>query len=341
MQRCERTGGVRLAIFGALAFGLVFLIAVGAMPERAGAQAGGKKGKARKRDPQAGGPLVFTLKRDFIKKYKDKVTIALDFAVDQMGKLHPPRTDGDLHFSGRSDEVGLPIVAEIMNARFEKKAMAAVKDAQGGAPVKLTGVWRFWGEHAGGGGFTQGETLEAFTESNPNHVFEVHPVTRLNGMDLLPSLKPIVGYPFKDAHQALLHFENVKFQIKPNDEAGTVTMRTGVTGYNHIKMMLELLEAPEKVSDNDDGRFVMCAVRDADGELVARKIRMAFVKDSEPERAVRKLGKGDRMMVIGLPRIDLALVDWRIEHRGDEGDPLTWNLPYEMVVVAMFPPQPE
>jgi hypothetical protein len=156
-------------------------------------------------------------------------------------------------------------------------------------------------------------------------------------MDLLSSLKPIVGYPLKDAHRALLHFENVKFQIKPNGEAETVTLHTGITGYNHVKIMLELLEPPQKASD-DGGLFVMCAVRDEDGELVARKIRMAFVKDSAPYKAVRKLGKDDRMMVIGLPRIDLALVDWRIEHRDDEGEPLNWNLPYEMVIVAMFPP---
>jgi len=112
----------------------------------------------------------------------------------------------------------------------------------------------------------------------------------------------------------------------------TTTIRTFSAGYNIVKFKLEPLEEPEKQKVVDDGRFVMCAVRDLDNELVVRKVRMAFVKGTAPEDAVKKLAVGKRLTVLGIPRIDLALVSWRVANKDVEGEPLTWNLPYEMIV---------
>lgn len=37
----------------------------------------------------------------------------------------------------------------------------------------------------------------------------------------------------------------------------------------------------------------------------------------------------------GIPRLNLALVSWRVAHRNDLRKPLTWNLPYEMIAVGI------
>ena len=62
--------------------------------------------------------IEITLKRSFIEKYKDRVTIDADFVVENTDKKpNSPSKDGDMHVAGRSpEEIGLPIVAEIMNA---------------------------------------------------------------------------------------------------------------------------------------------------------------------------------------------------------------------------------
>ncbi len=52
-------------------------------------------------------------------------------------KPNPPSKDGDLHVAGRTEEVGLPIVAEIMNAKFQKAVGLGLLVA-GGAGL---GLW--------------------------------------------------------------------------------------------------------------------------------------------------------------------------------------------------------
>src|SRR5690349_2971885 len=68
--------------------------------------------------------IEITLKNSFIEKYKNRATIDATFKVDKAHKKpNPPTKDGDMHIAGRSTEVGLPIVAEIMNAKFENDSV--------------------------------------------------------------------------------------------------------------------------------------------------------------------------------------------------------------------------
>src|SRR5713101_5072420 len=93
--------------------------------------------------------IEITLKNDFIEQYKDRATISASFIVDKAhAHPNPPKNDGDLHAAGRADEVGLPIVAEIMNAASQKAAVNAIHKAEGSEnPISLIGVWRLWCEH--------------------------------------------------------------------------------------------------------------------------------------------------------------------------------------------------
>jgi hypothetical protein len=286
---------------------------------------------------QTGRAILITLKNKFITTYKDRATIETSFQVDKVGKIHPPKKDGDLHVAGRSDDVGLPIVAEIMNAKFMKKAAADIKKAEGKAPIRVAGAWRIWCEHPGGRPQVQGNKLARFTDANPDHVFEIHPLTQVGEEDTRKSFVPIVGYTPKEAHAAFVHYENIHCKITPNTD--TTTLRTSMAGYNIVKFIIEPLDAPAGHKVVDDGRFVYCAVRDLEDELIVRKVRMVFVKGTPPEEAVKELAKGKRLTVLGIPRIDLALVNWRVAHKDDKDkdEPLTWNLPYEMIVVAVFP----
>jgi hypothetical protein len=89
----------------------------------------------------------------------------------------------------------LPVVGEIANAALHKDAMEIVHHSGGsGKPLSVTGVWRIWPEHSGSKTETQGKPLEAYTIANPEHVFEIHPVTRLNDLGLLDSFIPVEGF---------------------------------------------------------------------------------------------------------------------------------------------------
>jgi hypothetical protein len=278
--------------------------------------------------------ITITLQNEFIEFYKGRATIQTNFLVDKAHKKpNSPSKDGDLHIAGRADEVKLPIVAEIMNAKDDKPAVEAIHDSQGtGQPIALDGAWRLWCEHGGNSEQIQGQPLEPFTSTNPDHVFEVHPVTAIDGRSLLPTLKPIAGFKTKDAHDAFTTYENVRCRIIP--EEGVTTLLTSMAGYNYVEFIMEI---NSEFRDLNDGRMVFCKVLDLDGELLVRNRRMVLIADSEVERQTRDKPIGTRVHVLGLPRINLSLVSWRVRVAADgRQEVLTWNLPYEIIVVGFY-----
>src|SRR5512138_30605 len=93
------------------------------------------------------------LKRAWVEKYKNRSTIdaaavALDHVKSGPNPVKEKGKDGDLHMAARSATVGLPFVAEIVNAAQQKAAIQIAKTAQAdGKPVAMSGAWRLWFEH--------------------------------------------------------------------------------------------------------------------------------------------------------------------------------------------------
>ena len=139
---------------------------------------------------------VLELNRSFIEKYKNKVTISVNYTVDAAHKRpNPPSKDGDMHVAGRAPEIGLATVAEIQNAGDVPDAVKAVKDVEGtGTTITLSGVWRIWPEHGGDNTHIQqtgaGAQCEGPGPTNPPHVFEVHPILKIENQDLATTLRP-------------------------------------------------------------------------------------------------------------------------------------------------------
>jgi hypothetical protein len=279
--------------------------------------------------------IEITLKNDFIEKYKDQATISASFIVD---KAHPhpnaAKNDGDLHAAGRADEVGLPIVAEIMNAASQKPAVDAIHKAEGsGNPIPLIGVWRLWCEHGGDSQQVQGQPLQPFTTTNPPHVFEIHPITQFNTTSIIGALHPIQGYKPKDAETAFLKYESLKSHIKPGPN--TTTLVTTMAGYNYVEFVAVPL--PNETPDTfGDGSGVLASAHTLDGSLLVHKRRMVFVKDSPEEKAFKSLKAGEGMHVLGVPRISLKLLSYRLAHHSENEEMLDWALPYELVIVGYY-----
>lgn len=287
------------------------------------------------------GPIRIVLENSFIDEFADRGTIAATFTIDKAHKKpNTPAKDGDMHIAGRAPQIGLPCVAELMNAKFEKEELTMVKTSEGtGNPVDIVGAWRIWCEHAGTTPQKQkrgtiGTTV--FETTNPPHVFEIHPITSMGTESSLTSWHPIDGFKAKDAHDAFVTYENVGCEIIP--KPADTEIRTSMAGYNYVEFVLER-EDPQGHVMQDGSRSIFISARDLDGDLLVRKVRAVFVKDSEPFEKLGQLQDGGRLHVLALPRISLALVKWRVENKDNPEFPgaLKWNLPYEMIIVGVYP----
>lgn len=279
--------------------------------------------------------IVIHLKKSFIETYKLKATIEVnDFYIDMAHKRpNPPSKDGDLHIAGRSITIGLPVVAEIMNAKFEKAAVDLVhKMETSGSPVSLKGIWRIWCEHAGDDTQTQGEIVSKITTTNPSHVFEVHPVLSLGDLNLRDSLIPIVGYTYKTCQDAFYKYENTPCKLIQS--ADTVTIETRGVGYNYAEFKIQLGE-DESIKETEDGYFAICKVLDLDDEMVSQKTRVVIAKDTKPANYISELKNKKSLRVVGIPRINLSLISWRIANAKENPGVLNWNLPLEMIIAAV------
>ncbi len=298
----------------------------------------------------ASADTTLELKNEFIDTFKDRATIEANYAIKF---AHPkpktpspskPSNDGDIHISGTAPEVGLLTVAEIMNAKDFPAVLKFVQGKKGADAVPMIGVWRIWPEHGGESLHVQGEAdPNEIVDTNPDHIFEIHPLTKVSSFDLSSSFKPIPGFRTKDPQSAFQNYEGARSHILPGN--GTTRIRMSTATYNYVEFSLELLEDPSH--ELGDGLTAFARMRALDGEPLVQKRRVVFVKGTKPESAVRTLKKGQCMHALGMPRLNLALVSWRVRCSKNQvsdvpgcaekyPDVLDWGIPYEVVILADY-----
>ncbi len=284
--------------------------------------------------PTASGPNLrtITLDNDFIAECASRVTFTSRF--DPVGiNVHSVSSDGDAHISGVFEAVQLPMVAELMNAAEERDlAVAFIEQRiEEDQPFDMTGVWRLWCEHPGREPHVQGAEIPDYEGStNPDHVFEIHPVTVVGIRDVTHTIKTIPpGYTTKDAERAFGRYESLWCEIEPGDT--TTTIRTQMVAYNYPEFVMQMVDVP---AQGPDGCVVMAWVYDATGEtlLVDSPRRMVFIEGTAAEETLRNTAPLETLHVLGMPRIDLGV----IAARAATGTKLAANLPYEIVVVGVY-----
>jgi hypothetical protein len=282
---------------------------------------------------------ILELNRSFVEKFKNRLTISATYIVDAAHKRpNPASKDGDMHVAGRAIEIGLATVAEIQNAKDVPDAVNAVKGVEGsGRTIPITGVWRIWPEHGGDNSHIQqsgpGPQFQGSGPTNPPHVFEIHPILKIQGQDLSSTLRPIEGFEAKDAEQAFARYERGSFEITPSEDR--VRMRMNMVGFNYVKF---LMKVRKRFNREEDGEFVSAGIYSEEGELVVHDRRVGFVAGTAPDDKQKSVKVGECILVLGIPRIDLALVAWRIQHGGDA---LRWHMPYEIVAVGVYDDDPK
>jgi len=292
--------------------------------------------------------ITLALTKGFVKKYKDKATIATTFRVDKHhDEANPVGTgsdDGDIHIAGRDSVVLLPMVAEIVNGRRENDTLGFLLGTNAGQSVSLTGVWRFWFEHPGSEDQTQGKTVPKPTDTNPDHVFEFHPIVNFGGFDCLDSFLPIVNKVVNPTKEYRGYKANIAFPAYEDDSdnrlatitrSNTAIMITAKkSGYNYTEFEMKLTGKPKDVGD---GYLVFANVYavGADEPVMENTRRMVFAKGSPPADAVKNLKKGNTLHVVGIPRVNLNEV-FAIASNLVGDEEFTGVLPYEMIIVAVL-----
>jgi len=297
--------------------------------------------------PNLSADVKIVLKDSFIEDYKHRTTMDACFFIEHAkDSANSPSEDGDLHIAGHATAIGLSSVAEIMNAKFEETAVELANASEGSDCVPIIGAWRIWCEHGGNEIHSQFVPVPAAHNTNPHHIFEIHPVTHIGPIDMPDSLRPIIGFDTKDAFDSFREYENKFCQIEHDDAKGATIIRTRGAGYNYPEFIMEITDESPKIVD--DGRFVFASVFTLEGELIVHKVRTVFIKGTRPETLVREKGMGARLHVLGIPRVNLALVAWRVKKAAEQHDSdptnddplyddvLNWSLPYEIIIVGVY-----
>ena len=277
------------------------------------------------------------LKKSWVKTYADRTSIDVSMDVrhshhhaNQVGRSGD---DGDMHFSGVASDVGLPFVAEVVNAGLpgQQAAAATIIQHEGSNGVlAITGAWRLWFEHPSQSQTQGGSNAFSPDNTNPDHSFEIHPASRVGQHDLGGSFIPIAGYTAYTADTAFRYFDGSKVTIKASRSG--ISIRSKKLKYNYVEFRIELATAPITVQD---GFVVLARVLDSHGEEVADGLRrMVFVQGTSAANAVRNAAAGDRLRVLGIPRISLNKVLTLVQNNGTQQ--FEAQLPYEMIIVSVF-----
>ena len=272
--------------------------------------------------------------RSFVEQYKNRVSIAATFTVDEVnGFVNPAPIDGDFHMAGRAPEIGLPMVAEIANASSADDAVALARRAHHEKrALRITGAWRLWPEHARKPAEEQGEPLPPLKSADPSHAFEVHPITRLGDIDLLETLRPVSGYKPGHAERTFGIYEKAGYSLTVTPKRISLTTPTGL--YNDVHFIMKVTDDEQVVVP--DGRFVMASALALDGKVLVDRLRMVFVKGSPPERIVRTLRAGARLHVYAMPRVSFAEISRRARESAHDPSLLKGKLPYELIVLGVY-----
>jgi len=281
------------------------------------------------------------LQQQFIAKYHNRATIEATFIVDH---AHPqpnsPSQDGDLHAAGRSSAVGLPMVSEVMNAAgaTQKAIVNAIHANEGtGKAAPIAGAWRIWFEHPSKAPQKQGANVPPAANTDPNHCFEIHPITSYAGQAVPDSLQPINGYTPKDPDTAFGEYEKLSTTIQI--AANTVTLTSKQIGYNYVRFTAQLAGKPDNLDPNDegqtDGQVVLAnIIGDTSDTVLVNNLRLIFVASTLPAKALQSAPAGATMQLLGIPRVDLNAI-WTFVQQSGTGT-VTRKLPYEMIVVGVF-----
>lgn len=278
------------------------------------------------------------LKKKWVETYADRTTIEASMEVRHAHKKPNPvdrsGDDGDMHFSGTASAVGLPFVAEAVNAKLTslQPAVKAIIAQEGASELlEVAGAWRLWFEHPSTSQTQGGNNPFEPDHTNPDHSFEIHPLSAVGPHDIGASFVPIAGYTAYSAAVAFPYFDQQRLVVKAS--ASGISLRSGKLKYNYVEFECELVQKPKAVAD---GVIALATLLTDDEEAASEASRrLIFVGGTKAAAAIAGAAAGSRWRLLGIPRINLNAILFLVGKHGTQQ--FEAKLPYEMIVVGVIP----
>lgn len=272
------------------------------------------------------------LSASFVNELKNRATVVSRMKVLKITPRSGSQEDGDIHIYGQDDQVGLNTVAEVINAHMDaqKPAVKFFRSKEANQEtVSVEGVWRMWCEHGGRVEHRQG------VMKNPEdleHVYEIHPVTRVDNFDLTGSFIACKERnSYTEAKKAFAHYDRLKCSLKRSDDS--IYIALSGARYNYARFNIKV---PEKIKDGVDCVMWYSDVYDASGaKLPGDSIRIIVVKGTRSYTDLIAKSPGKMITVIGEPRLNLDRIYRILEAQPKKNEYSEYVLPYEMIITAV------
>ncbi len=201
------------------------------------------------------------LRESVLQGLRDRVTATITGTVDRLGtRAHRLEEDCDLHVPLRSQDIRVPLLAEVKNAWSEPPGQPRtfwsqqIAQAVGTQAVHATGAFRIRLEHPPSGVQSEADPLPPYPHSNPDHQVELHPLLRLGPLDFTGHVKWIQegewffqGYGPEELRPLLQR--RLRIQRITVSGEGYLRLRGTRVGFNHWDLRARVVQAPQPLPD--------------------------------------------------------------------------------------------
>ncbi len=281
------------------------------------------------------------LRERVVKKHLNDILVTIQATPDHIGeKARPIKQDCNLHVPLRSKDINVALLGVIKNACSQPEGAAAtywsnkLKPLEGQI-IEAKGVLRVWLEHPPQGGKRQCECdpLPRYTNSTPNHMVQLHPLTHLGNISFLEMTRavqkgdiPYIGYRGGKLPSTL---NRKRISIRRVSKAGEtyIAIKGSRTGYSHWTLLAVVMSIAER---RKDGHAFDVVVVHRDG-FMERNLRAITIKGTAADKSAGSLEVNDEVVLFGIMRLDLALIERKAGRK--------WKsipMPYELIVLDIM-----
>lgn len=276
------------------------------------------------------------IRKELVAKQTDRALITVRGRFDHVKhSVNSLEKDCDLHAPVRTKEIMVAVVGEFMNACSTDLDPEEVRGRTSSADAEIEGVFRIWFEHPGKKDevLSEEEGVSAYTDSNPPHAVEIHPITRVGNREFYDTVRAIEKdgkqYKAKGPGQlrTLLKRKVTVQEYDGQDGEPYISIDSGCCLPNYFRLKAIAKSAPKPT---EDGNLVVVDILEGQ-KVVAKGIRVFSIEKTEADTAFKKLKKNSRFSFWGITRIDGATLLEAIDEHGGN----SINIPVEFVLLAI------
>ncbi len=262
--------------------------------------------------PPAGAAATLSMRESILLQQRDRATIQFSATIGPIGTVHSISADCDIHVPIITQVLFLAVLGEIKNACSMGPTKAQLV-ALGPGPMTVRGAFRIWFEgHDSGIPFREEDMSipDAYENSGPPHLVEVHPITRLGNLDLLDRVRFVekngvtfawkTGDSFRRA--ATRQMTIAKQTVGGHTYVQMVCSCPALA--NHYELDVEIVYAPHP-TDNGDGVVASGRVFHEDGSVILSRVRFFAIAGTSAAGVLETVDPGDRLILHALARVSL------------------------------------